>query len=415
MSPNSQNDDRFASKAPIAMATMVDVEPMRVPPAVAKASPIDESNLHYLAMQGFTSSLARSLIEAKEAFALRIWVVDNSGSMQAADGHRIVNNGKADVKMVGCSRWAEIRECVEYHIQLAALIDAPTRFRFLNYPGAKVGEQRFAVADPSHENNMLEREALSLVRRVRPSGCTPLTAHIEDIHLEVSEMVPMLLQTGRRVAIVIATDGLPSDSRGYGGAHENQKFVDKLRLLEGLPVWVVIRLCTVRFNVVCALCLPCVQGQSFSLIALPFISQDSEKVVDFYNELDNQLELSIEVLDDFNGEAKEVYDANPWLNYSLVLHRMREMGYHDRLFDLIDNRLLTRSEIGDFCSLIFGQENFDGVPDPAADWKGFVKEMDRFGKTEQKQWNPITKRHQGWVNTKKLKRVHGSKGCKLWL
>jgi hypothetical protein len=128
--------------------------------------------------------------------------------------------------------------------------------------------------------------------------------------------------------------------------------------------------------------------------------------MNFYNELDNMLELSIEVLDDFNGEAQEVFEVNPWLNYALPLHRMREFGYHDRMFDLIDNRLLTRSEIGDFCALLFGRENFDGVPDPSVDWTGFVKELDRFLDIEKKQWNPITKRVQGWVNQKYLKRVH---------
>eukprot|EP00980_Cylindrotheca_fusiformis_P022116 scaffold8999_cov73-Cylindrotheca_fusiformis.AAC.1 len=114
-------------------------------------------------------------------------------------------------------------------------------------------------------------------------------------------MAPTLRQLGRKVVIVIATDGLPTDERGYGGSNHNQEFVDALRMLEGLPVWVVVRLCT-----------------------------DDEDVVNFYNELDGQLELSIEVLDDFTGEAVEVTTENPWLNYTLPLHRLREFGFHDR-------------------------------------------------------------------------------------
>ena len=48
--------------------------------------------------------------------------------------------------------------------------------------------------------------------------------------------------------------------------------------------------------------------------------------------LDQLLELSMEVLDDFTAEAEEVHEFNPWLNYALPLHRMREMGYQDRIF-----------------------------------------------------------------------------------
>ena len=32
---------------------------------------------------------------------------------------------------------------------------------------------------------------------------------------------------------------------------------------------------------------------------------------------------------------------NPWLNYSPPLHRAREIGAHHRIFDVLDERLLT--------------------------------------------------------------------------
>jgi hypothetical protein len=31
----------------------------------------------------------------------------------------------------------------------------------------------------------------------------------------------------------------------------------------------------------------------------------------------------------FAGEALEVTAENPWLNYALPLHQLREMGFHD--------------------------------------------------------------------------------------
>jgi len=173
----------------------------------------------------------------------------------------------------------------------------------------------------------------------------------------VSSMADELRREGRKVAIVIATDGLPTNEHGVGGSHVSQQFVESLRMLEGLPVWVVIRLCT-----------------------------DEDHIVNFYNELDEHLELSLEVLDDFCGEAAEVYEHNPWLNYALPLHRCREMGYHHRVFDLIDERKLTTTELREFMELLFGEDNFDGVPDPAVDWMGFSHTIEKLMRQEKPQW-----------------------------
>lgn len=375
---------------PVAIATQViptaPFEPssstgMAVP---SRPSLIREGSVKNLLSQGFTRSLAESLNHTKNEFALRFWVVDNSGSMQTEDGHRIVGgDDKSNVRIVSCSRWEEIRECVEYHIRLASLIEAPTRFRFLNHPGAYVGAQEFSIAEAKTSNrsgndDLYETQnALKLLRNVRPGGCTPLTQHILEFQHEVSRMAPDLRRTGQKVALILATDGLPTDERGYGGESHKRDFVESLRRLEGLPIWVVIRLCT-----------------------------DEDVVVNFYNELDNLLELSIDVIDDFVGEAKEIYAVNPWLNYSLTLHRLREMGYHDRLFDLIDERALSKSEIRDFSALLLGQENFDGAPDPSVDWNGFAKGVARLLANEAYQYNPILRKGAPLIDMKKLNRIH---------
>ena len=195
------------------------------------------------------SGLSKSMNVMKEMFALRYWIIDNSGSMQMTDGHRIIatnHNHEKVVKMVPCSRWEEITECVEYHIKLAGLIEAPTRFRLLNNPGIHVGPQQFSVGeDPSKSNLLLDvQEGLSIMNKARPGGCTPLTSHILEIYNEISNMANELRSLGKKVVIVIATDGLPTDERGYGGTSHKEEFVNALRLLEGLPVWVVVRLCT---------------------------------------------------------------------------------------------------------------------------------------------------------------------------
>jgi hypothetical protein len=153
-------------------------------------------------------------------------------------------------------------------------------------------------------------------------------------------------------------------------------------MLEGLPVWVVIRLST-----------------------------DDDDVVNFYNDMDNQLELSLDLLDDFAAEAREVTGHNPWLNYALPLHRLREMGYHERIFDMLDERPLTKSEIRDFCSLLFGP-NFDGVPDPSLDWNRFLADIERLLQQEAEQYNPVKMKVDSWISTKTMNRIHGSR--KKW-
>jgi len=380
--------------APLATATMLPLQPdyrrgdsVRTSNAESaihrKNSRFTEQQLQQLMKQGLTKGLSMAMEDMKEVFALRIWIVDNSGSMQKPDGHRIISSNQNTIKTIPCSRWDEIVECVEYHAKLAGLVEAPTRFRLLNNPGANVGPQQFSIGEDEYGNIPEQvRRATSIMRKARPGGCTPLTSHILEIHNEISQMAPELRRLGKKVVIVIATDGLPTDEFGYGGANHNQEFVDALRMLEGLPVWVVVRLCT-----------------------------DDEAVVNFYNELDGQLELSMEVLDDFCGEAEEVMDENPWLNYGLPLHRLREFGFHDRVFDMLDERPLMKSEIRDFCYLLFGRENIDGMSDPSIDWDSFIQDVGRLLGMETYQYNPRTKRGAPWINISKMNRIHGRGSC----
>jgi len=316
--------------------------------------------------------LAKSLGSNCAEFPIRFWVIDNSYSMTTRDGHRIINTQQKDVRTTPCTRWEEIKDCVSYHANMSQLLGAKTHFRLLNDP--KVVPQNFTIGESGSTCQQLD----SNLSKTNPCGLTPLTEHIHELERTIREMAPSMERMGQRAVIVLATDGLPMSGKRSNKDEETEDFVRAMRSLEGLPVWIVIRLCT-----------------------------DEEDIVDFYGDLDDQLELSLDVLDDFEAEAKEVYEHNKWLNYGLPIHRMRELGFNDRVFDLIDERPLMKGELRQFFFLLFGEENFDGIPDPSIDWPGFVSDIERLLAMEDRQWDPVKKQVLPWVDIKELNRKYG--------
>lgn len=95
---------------------------------------------------------------------------------------------------------------------------------------------------------------------------------------------------------------------------------------------------------------------------------------------------------------------------ALPLHRCREMGYHHRIFDLLDERLLSKDELHTFLQLLFGKGAFVNAPDPQVDWKGFREIVTRVVKAQGKQWNPSTKKLDYWIDLKQLDKQYGKRG-----
>lgn len=317
------------------------------------------------------------MTDLKSEFAKQIWIIDNSESMTTLDGTMladVASDGKRFVHK--CSRWDELQECVSSHIKLSGALRQPTSFRvspsrtcciyvycilrliamqqLLNNPGATLGPQRFSICESAFSNaSDIQAEVdscLKIMQRNSPIGQTPLAKHIKGIIEEVQEMTGALLSRGKRVAVVICTDGVPSDA-------SRESFLDLLRKLETLPVWLVVRLCT-----------------------------DEPHVVDFYNKLDEELKMAVDVIDDFQGEALDICKHNSWLNYGLPLHRARERGFHVRVLDFLDETPLSKSEQKDVCGVIFGKEKMEDCPDPGVDDAGFKAHIDSLQETEQLQW-----------------------------
>ena len=180
---------------------------------------------------------------------------------------------------------------------------------------------------------------------------------------------------------MLATDGLPSDKFGQTNSSATEQLMETLREFESYPIFFVIRLCTT----------------------------DAE-TVEFYNGLDQLLERNVEVITDVHSEAEEVFKVNQWINYALPLHWSREMGLRDRLFDMIDERELTKEEMANFLKLIFGEKAIDDLPDPLYDWKAFHAGLTQVVKNEGFVWDPVGKKLKHWIDLKALDKMYGGDG-----
>jgi len=302
--------------------------------------------------EGLQMYLFRSVAHMPQRF----FICDNSGSMAAQNGHRILITQGGEKKLVSCSRWAELTESLKFHARLAKELEVPTEFRLLNgrnpvtlgVAGKAGGKDGYA-------------ELLSQLDS-SPAGGTPLCKHIREVIVKIKVMEPALRSSGQRVVLMIATDGESSDG----------DIVEAMKPLKALPVWVVIKLCT-----------------------------DDEKVVGYWNKIDSELELDMDVLDDFVGEGKEVGAVNNWMTYGEQIHRLREFGVHMKELDMIDESRLTGDEIRQVCSVIFNVPA-DKLPHPSAEKKEFISVITQLNSKAPKTWSPITQKMEKWINVAKL-------------
>ena len=326
----------------------------------------------------------------------RIWILDNSGSMALEDGHSLLVKLN---KSVECSRWAEVQETVQCHAELASRLHAPTEFRLLNpqspeskFVGSVLGRN---MASRLHVGNSLSRRNQQKdVHRVQktisqhpPKGFTPLPDAIFQVRQSILRMLPELKASNSRVVLIIATDG-SNYSKDTIGNHMNenerqQQVRVALESLQGLPVSVVIRLCT-----------------------------DYPPLVDFYNEFDVTLKnVSIDVIDDYSHEADQVYLHNPWLNYALPLHRLREMGQVSDLWDRLDERPFSQCEIQEFCTMLFGVDLLSSASSSSSSnhcWETFCEAVESWQAHEKLQFHPYHNAMKPWIDTPLLQKIFSS-------
>merc|ERR1719424_2642976 len=99
-------------------------------------------------------------------------------------------------------------------------VGTPCEFLLLNPPSARPrgSALRYGIdflrITPEAEESM-ETQCMALrqmLDRTQPSGPTPLSERIADIHARIAHEQEQLALAGQRVVLIIATDGVPSGS-----------------------------------------------------------------------------------------------------------------------------------------------------------------------------------------------------------
>jgi len=218
-----------------------------------------------------------------------------------------MSNFPLTTRTIDCTRWQELVQSMDFVANFANASKAATEFRLLNNCPRPilVGFQ----GDNTSYGLLQAKEAF----KSSPGGGTPLCAHVNEIVSKIRSLEPQLRANGQKAVFVIATDGEASDG----------DVAAALRPIKDLPVQLIVRLCT-----------------------------NEERIVKYWNDIDQDLELNMDVLDDVRGEAEEIAKRNNWMTYAEPLHLLRLFGVTVKEFDILDERKLSGDEMRKMVTLM---------------------------------------------------------------
>lgn len=337
----------------------------RLKPQGEKSATLSEradpkGTLKWLKEKAWTPGLINTVYDSKAQYFKKYFVLDNSGSMQANDGH-ILGSGLMPFtqRLIKCSRFQELLESVKFHTKLGDCIQVDSEFRFLNdHEPFSVGNDETTKTTPG--KSLLAATGIS--SKASADGGTPLCKQINAIEKAVRASLNTIRNNNQKVSVTIITDGEPSDG----------DLRRALQGLKGLPVWIVIKLCT-----------------------------DEPSVVKYWNEIESDLEEDLDVLDDLKSEAKEVYQFNDWLTYGEPLHRLRESGTKLKHFDILDEKRLSSDQMVAVVAGIYGVSTSD-LPNIYEDWSEFMRTVSQLSDKEEKVWCPVAEKKKAWIDVEKL-------------
>lgn len=303
------------------------------------------SRLRAYRVMGTPLGLASLLAKEDLEIALRVFVLDNSGSTGGGDGHFLIK--RCDGYQSACStRWEEIRAAAIEQAEWNAKAGVHSEFYLLNppCPSSPMPGRDFAIVDPTVGNVTMQVAQLEkMLYASRPHGPTPLAERLGKLrHRLEGEMVDR-----RRIILTIVTDGLPTRENYYCVVDDSLAFTQEL----------------------------CAFTSSFNCSIVIRLATDDLATVNYYNRIREEHGLPLDILDDLHGEAKQVLGSgNGWFAYSPLVHRIREGGIMEKLFDLLDERPLRVHEIATFLEFLLRGPKDDPFPrKPRPLWEKVVQ------------------------------------------
>jgi len=124
----------------------------------------------------------------------------------------------------------------------------------------------------------------------------------------------------------------------------------------------------------------------------------------------------MDVIDDFVGDASEIYAVNNWLIYGEPLHRMREFGSALKEMDHLDEKKLGHDEMLVMVGALLFEGKTKDIPHPEMNWNAFITAIRKHNNASDKLYDPISKNLSGWIHEKNLisqykVAANGSKAC----
>ena len=305
---------------------------------------------------------ARADSLAMSQFSFRFVLVDNSRSMVQNDSQRPVHNGRGGLRFIECSRYEEAVASVSMMARVADHAGTPLEVRFLSNRG---DSQPIVVGKKKDDGVSLAAVMDALA--CEPAGSKHICRSLHEVVNQVRWIEDILMITNKQALLTILTDGEASSSDG--------NIIDALKPFEGLPVHIIVRLCT-----------------------------DEQVVVAYWRNLVAHVDVNITILTGVVNEATRVSQVNKWMTYGQHLQTVREFGI---ITDPPLTRELTSSEIQSLANMLLLPPE-TSFPNAETDWKGFVQavrkhmEKRRKNNTVPVAWCPLRKTTVPWIDVDAL-------------